>query len=76
MKLSKQELEVLDDIQEGISDTHQLRIFVNCNLSSILKILIKLETLNLIKINKKFDKTYNEKYWEAILTEKGKKLLS
>ena len=72
MELTKQEFEVLWNIEEGISDTSQLQVFTNFNLEELKKILLKLEKLNLITIDKKFDKSYNEDYWNASTTEKAK----
>ncbi|MBS3073261.1 hypothetical protein J4465_00475 [Candidatus Pacearchaeota archaeon] len=75
MKLNKKELEILENISEGNSDTHQLKIFTNFDLNKILEIIIKLEKLKLIDLVKKQDKSYNEEYWDAKITSSGKEEL-
>ena len=75
MKLTKQELEILGNIQEGLSDTKSLKTFTEIDWKKIKVLLEKLEKEGLVKINKKYDNYYKEDYWQAHLTEKGKKEL-
>jgi len=65
MKLTKDEEEVLENIQEGISDTGVLRLFTNLDLEKIKEIMNKLERLGLIEIVRKYDEHYKEDYWDA-----------
>ena len=65
MKLTKKEEEILDNIQEGISDTSILRTFTEFDLDTIKEIMNRLERLELIEIVKKYDEHYKEDYWNA-----------
>tara|TARA_Y100000034_G_scaffold106972_1_gene136086 strand:+ start:34 stop:240 length:207 start_codon:yes stop_codon:yes gene_type:complete len=65
MKLTKKEEEILDNIQEGISDTSILRTFTEFDLETIKEIMNRLERLNLIEVTKKYDEHYKEDYWDA-----------
>lgn len=65
MRLTKNEEEILENIQEGVSDTGVLRSFTTLNLDEIKEIMIKLERLNLIEIVRKYDEHYKEDYWNA-----------
>ena len=69
MKLTKREEEVFDNIREGISDTSQLRAFTQFDLDQIKEILVRLEDLNLITLERSFDRVYNEDFWNAKLNE-------
>ena len=75
MGLSKEELKVLDSIQEGMSDLNQTNIYTGIPIGKIKKILEKLEKQEFIKITKKFDNYYKEDYWDTKITEKAKPLL-
>jgi len=65
MKLNKFEEEIFENIKDGVSDTCQLKAFTQFSAEEIKEILIKLERLDLIALERKFDKYYNEDYWEA-----------
>ena len=71
MNLTKQESEVLENIQEGINDTHQIKVFMNIQIDKIKEIFLKLEKAGLIKVQKKFDKFYKEDYWNAKIVRKS-----
>lgn len=76
MQLSPDEREILENIQEGIVDTHQLRIFTELSLDAILETLERLEDRQCITLKKKHDPVYDEPYWQAEITETGRKELS
>jgi len=67
MRLKEDEMEIFENIKEGVSDTYQLAIFTKLEEARIKNIMEKLERIGLIKIIKKFDEFYNEEYWNAEL---------
>ena len=75
MKLSKEELKILDSIQEGMSDLNQINIYPGIPVGKIKKIFEKLEKQELVTITKKFDNYYKEDYWDTKITEKAKPIL-
>ena len=74
MKLVKNEIEVLEYIQEGINDTNQLIMFTKLDDAHIKNILENLEFFGLIKIIKKSDEYDDEGYWKAEITKDIKQL--
>ena len=67
MKLKEDEVEIFESIKEGISDTYQLTLFTRLEEAHIKNVMVKLENIGLIRINKKFDKYYNDEQWNAEL---------
>jgi len=65
MKLTNNEREVLEYIQEGINNTSQLSMFTKMDDVHIKNTFEKLEFFGMIKIIKKSDEYDNEGYWIA-----------
>lgn len=65
MKLSNEEREVLEYIQDGVNDTYQLSIFTKLEDAHLKNIMEKLEFFKLIKIIKESDEYNNEGHWIA-----------
>ena len=70
IELKKDEFEVLFNIVEGCSDTHQLQNFTETKLDRLKEIMNKLEGLGLIVVVRKYDDHYKEDFWDAKATER------
>ena len=66
---------MLENVDEGNSDTHQLGIFTSLAPDAILAVLDALERRGLVTLVKKYDEHYKAAYWQAETTEKGKGVL-
>lgn len=69
MDLSTEEKEVLEQIGEGISDTHQLRNVTEFKLEKLKEVMSSLEEKGLIKVARKVDSHNQEDFWDAELVE-------
>ncbi len=76
MILPKEDIKVLEAIQEGMSDLKQAEIYTKIKKEKLKEIYNELEKLGLIKITKKFDEYYKEDFWDAELTQKGKRTIA
>jgi RIO-like serine/threonine protein kinase len=69
MKLDKKEFDILWGINEGMKWLNELTVFSQLEESLVKDILLKLEKLKLVKLEKKIDKYYQEENWIAKLND-------
>jgi len=74
--LTKEEISVLNQVLEGVSNPSGIVAFVNLDIAKIKKIMKKLHKLGFIGLTIKKDKYYDEKFWDAEITEKGRKTVN
>lgn len=74
MELTKEEFQVLWQVEEGNGSSDAIISFTNLSVTMVKKILKKLERLRLVELKIKHDVRCKEEFWDAKTTENAKPL--